>query len=113
MRKLRKIIVVFFVLFIIVTFITVQIIKNTHEERVNDYLLDEQGYDQGEIKEIKVKWGFKLPPFYTIVIFKDEPYVEYVYFSHNGVKQFEYVITEEGEKRGVIESELKHYVPFE
>lgn len=113
MRKFKKIVVIFLLLLIFVSFIKVQMTKNVYEERVSNFLLNEQGYDKKEIKFIKVKWGFKLPAFYTIVTFEDEPFVEYIYFAHNGVKQFEYILTEEGKKKGIIESELKHYVPFE
>lgn len=113
LHNYKTIVVIILLLLILVYFIKVQMTKTTYEERVNSFLVDEQGYDKKEIKSIKVKWGFKLPSFYTIVIFEDEPFVEYIYFAHNGVKQFEYVLTEEGKERGIIESDLKHYVPLE
>ncbi|MFC3886245.1 hypothetical protein ACFOU2_23250 [Bacillus songklensis] len=65
-------------------------------------------------KSILGIWGVKLPSFYAVVVvFKDEPYVEYIYFAHNDILQFDHRITDEGRKQGITESDLKHYVPLE
>ncbi|MFE6166924.1 DUF3139 domain-containing protein [Viridibacillus arvi] len=115
MRKIKKIIAIVLLVFILVSALKIQNIRTTYEERVSSYLLNEQGYEKKEIKSIKTKYNFKMPPFYTIVIFEDEPFVKYSYFAHNKgrVKQFDYTLTEEAKKRGIDESKLKHYVPYE
>ncbi|MEX3624937.1 DUF3139 domain-containing protein [Viridibacillus arvi] len=115
MRKIKKIIAIVLLVLIIFSALKIQNIRTTYEERVNSYLLNEQGYEKKEIKSIKTKYNFKMPPFYTIVVFEDEPFVKYGYFAHNKdrVGQFEYTLTEEAKKRGIDESKLKHYVPYE
>ncbi|ETT81057.1 DUF3139 domain-containing protein [Viridibacillus sp. FSL R5-0477] len=115
MRKIKKIIAIVLLVLILVSALKIQNIRTTYEERVNSYLLNEQGYEKKEIKSIKTKYNFKMPPFYTIVIFEDEPFVKYCYFAHNEgrVKQFDYILTEEAKKIDIDESKLKHYVPYE
>jgi predicted glycosyl hydrolase (DUF1957 family) len=105
------------VLFIIIglsitPFLYVQINKKIYENRVANYLEEEKGYKAEELKSVKGVWGIKLPAFYAIVVFKNEPLVEYIYFAHNHVLQFEYRITDEGKKSGITETDLKHYIPF-
>jgi hypothetical protein len=77
------------------------------------FLLEDREYKQEEIKSVEAVWGVKLPPFYVVVVFEDEPEVEYIYFAHNKVLQFEYRMTEEGKQKGITEENLKHYVPLE
>jgi hypothetical protein len=91
----------------------VQVNKIIYANRVTNYLIVEGKYNREEIASVKGVWGIKLPSFYAVVIFKDEPDVEYVYFAHNEVLQFSYRLTEEGRENGITESELKHYVPLE
>ncbi|MBU8878695.1 DUF3139 domain-containing protein [Bacillus sp. FJAT-29790] len=116
MRKLKKNINIFVLLtilaLVITPFLYVQINKMIYEKRVTNYLIEEAGYKAEEINSVEGIWGMKLPPFYATVVFKDEPFVEYIYFAHNDVQQFEYRINDEGKQKGVIETELKHYVPF-
>ncbi|WP_245827572.1 DUF3139 domain-containing protein [Paenisporosarcina indica] len=116
MSRLKKIMVTFLVIVlfvVIVTFVKIQDIKNTYEKSVTNYLLHEQGYEKNEIKSVEGIWRFKLPAFYTVVVFEDEPFVQYIYYAHNGVKQIEYSLTYEGIEKGIDETKLKHYVPFD
>ena len=103
---------VIILLVVIFAFIKIQDTKNIYEKRVTNYLLDE-GYEKKEIKSIEVIYGFKMPAFYTVVVFEDEPYVKYIYYAHNGVKQMEYTLTDGGIEKGIDETKLKHYVPFD
>ena len=91
----------------------VQINKIIYANRVTNYLLQEKQLSKEEIQSVKGVWGKKLPSFYSVVTFKDEPYVEYIYFAHREVMQFGYRLTEEGKQAGISESDLKHYEPFE
>ncbi|WP_231558733.1 hypothetical protein [Brevibacillus thermoruber] len=50
----------------------------------------------------------KLPPFYAVVVFEAEPFVECIYFAHNDVQQFEYRISAEGKQLGITEADVKH-----
>lgn len=81
----------------------IQVNKIIYAKRVTHYLLEEQGYEKDDIKSVKGVWGFKLPPFCAVVIFTDEPFVEYIYFAHNDVIQFGYRITDEGKEKGISE----------
>ncbi len=97
-------------------FVYVQANKFIYASKVRHFLLDEQGYKPEEIKSVTGVWGIKLPPFFVVVVFADEPEVEYIYFAHNKLMQFEHRISDEGKKRGITEispSKLKHYVPIE
>ncbi|MBD7966718.1 DUF3139 domain-containing protein [Paenibacillus gallinarum] len=113
--KKRRVLLIFMAIIIITVVITpviyVQVNKYKYADRVTNYLLEEEKYSREEIESVKGVWGKKLPSFYTLVIFKDEPYVEYVYFAHSEIIQFDYRLTEEGEEKGVAKSKLKHYVP--
>ena len=114
MGKLKKIMIIFLIGLIITPFVYVQINKIIYTKRVNTYLVGEQDYKKTEIESVKGKWGFKLPPFYTVVVFKDEPFVEYIYFAHNRILQGDYITTEEGKRKQVTGSDikyLKHYDP--
>lgn len=111
MRKLLKIAlyVAIIVLVIIVSrFIYIEANKNNYENKVTNYLLKEMGYDRSEIVSVEGAYGFKLPEFYTIVIFKNEPYVAYTYFAHNEVLQFGYEIIDK-KYNGVTRKELKNH----
>ncbi|MFC5651134.1 DUF3139 domain-containing protein [Paenibacillus solisilvae] len=79
---------------------------------VTNYLIEEKGYTAEEIQSVKGVWGIKLPAFYAVVVFKDEPFVEYIYFAHNAVHQFEYRLSDEGKQKGINEADLKHFVPY-
>ncbi|MBO8173318.1 MAG: DUF3139 domain-containing protein [Bacillaceae bacterium] len=110
MRKFNKgwkISAAILILLVLVPFLYIQINKIVYEKRVTDYLIEEKGYRGEDIQSVTGKWGFKLPPFYTEVVFRDEPDVAYIYFAHNDVKQFDYHIPDE-EKQGISESALKH-----
>lgn len=100
-------------LFILTPFVYVQINKMIYDYRVTNYLIEEAGYDKAELQSVKGVWGIKAPPFYAIVVFKDEPEIEYVYFAHNRVRQFSYRITDEGKQEGMTEADLQHFVPLE
>ncbi|MGE6226889.1 DUF3139 domain-containing protein [Paenibacillus chitinolyticus] len=104
-----KIIALSVVLIVVLApFVYVQGNKMAHAERVRSYLLQEKGYKEDELASVKGVWGIKLPPFYTVVVFKDETEVNYVYFSHNDVLQFDQWITPKGVERGITPEKLKH-----
>ncbi|MDQ0888758.1 hypothetical protein QFZ81_003846 [Paenibacillus sp. V4I9] len=117
MSKVKKIIIIsvwVFSLGLIATpFLYVAINKMLYDYRVTNYLIEEKGYRTEEIKSVKGVWGIKLPPFYAVVVFKDEPFVEYVYFAHrpNHILQFSYRITDVEQQKA--KSDLKHLVPIE
>lgn len=111
MKKLKIAILVLLVFVFLSPFVYVQANKMIYAKKVNAYLLDEEHYSKDEIQSVKGVWGVKLPPFYVVVVFKDEPEVEYIYFAHNSIMQFEYRLTPEGKARGITRSELKHYIP--
>jgi hypothetical protein len=92
----------------ITPFFYVQANKIIYANKVTNYLLNEQHYKKNEIKSVKGIWGIKLPSFYTVVVFENEPYVEYIYFAHNNVLQFNHSVTEEGKQLGVTDSDLKN-----
>ncbi|MCM3273592.1 DUF3139 domain-containing protein [Paenibacillus elgii] len=109
MRKLKKVMLVMLIGLILTPFVYVQLNKVIYANKVKKYLVEKQNYKENEIKSVKGVWGIKLPPFYATVVFEDEPYVEYIYFAHNDVLQFRYNITEEGNNKGITQSDLKHY----
>ncbi|WP_262416400.1 DUF3139 domain-containing protein [Paenibacillus sp. CGMCC 1.18879] len=90
----------------------VQANKLIYAHRVTAYLLEDGHYRKEEIQSVRGIWGIKLPSFFAVVTFKDEPHVEYVYFAHNEVHQFGYRLTPEGRDHDFKEKDLKHYVPF-
>lgn len=113
MRKPLKIalFVAIIVLIIILSrFIYIEVNKNNYQNRVTNYLLKEMGYAKNEIALVEGVYGFKLPEFYTIVIFENEPYVEYTYFAHEEVLQFDYEITD-NKYIEITKKELKNYDP--
>lgn len=111
MKKLKIAILVLLVFVLLSPFVYVQANKMIYAKKVNAYLLDEEHYSKDEIQSVKGVWGVKLPPFYVVVVFKDEPEVEYIYFAHSSIMQFEYRLTPEGKALGITRSELKHYIP--
>lgn len=74
-------------------------------------MLEDRKYSREEIKSVKGVWGKKLPSFFAVVIFEDEPYVEYIYFAHNRVMQFNHRLTPEGKAKRISLTQLKHYEP--
>ena len=89
----------------------IEVNKYIYKNRVMTYLIEENDFEKGDIESIEGIWGFKLPAFYAIVTFKNEPEVEYIYFAHDDVFQFSYQITDEGQKVGIKEEDLKNYNP--
>lgn len=110
MKKSIKILILLLLLFIAIPTIYVEANKMIYKNRVMEYLVAEKGYNKEEIKEIKGVWGKKLPPFYTTVIFKDEPSIMYSYFAHNDIIQFEYRSL--NNESNIKSSDLKHYEPY-
>lgn len=90
----------------------VRINKILYAHRVENYLIKELHYSKQEIASVKGVWGIKLPSFFAVVRFRDEPEVEYTYFAHNEVIQFSHEISEKGLDQGIRESDLKHFVPL-
>ncbi|MBS4214595.1 DUF3139 domain-containing protein [Neobacillus rhizophilus] len=116
MKRTRKIfrvtLLVLLVGIIIVPIITIQTNKFIYKNRVSNYLVEEEGIDRDDIESIKGKWGFKLPSYYVIVTFKNEPQVEYIYFAQdNDVFQSNYKLNEQGQKEGIKEEDLKNLNP--
>ncbi|WP_088033247.1 DUF3139 domain-containing protein [Evansella clarkii] len=113
MNKKKKIFIIIlwvFVIGLILTpFLYVEVNKAIYKHRVMDYLIEEKDYEKDEIQSVKGVWGLKAPAFFATVVFKNEPYVEYTYFAHNEVIQFEYEITEEGIQKGIVENDLINY----
>ncbi|GGA31516.1 DUF3139 domain-containing protein [Paenibacillus physcomitrellae] len=112
MKKKTKVILIIIttlVCLLITAAITyVQVNKIIYANRVTDYLLEKQNYNSEEIEFVEGVWGKMLPAFFAVVVFKDEPEVEYIYFAHNEVMQFGYRLTEAGKQIGIEELELKH-----
>ncbi|MGN7477120.1 DUF3139 domain-containing protein [Solibacillus silvestris] len=96
------------VLIMISPILYVQINKVMYASKVSDYLIEEKGYKKEEIKSIEGVWGKKLPAFYVVVIFKNEPNIEYTYFAHSGVGQFEFRAVDGKE---ITTDELTNYDP--
>ncbi|WP_442600702.1 DUF3139 domain-containing protein [Paenibacillus sp. KN14-4R] len=111
MRKIKIVLGVVLIILVLTPIIYVQANKIIYANRVLNYLIEEKKYSKEEIS-VRGIWGKKLPSFYAIVVFNDEPDVEYVYFAHNNVLQFEYRLTEDGKAKGITQSKLKHYFPF-
>ncbi|SES44998.1 DUF3139 domain-containing protein [Psychrobacillus sp. OK032] len=116
MRGTKKIIkitqLVIFIGLVIVPLVSIQANKYIYQNRVSTYLMEEKGFEKEDIESIEGKWGFKLPAYYAVVTFKNEPNVEYTYFAHdNDVFQFNYNISEEGQKEGIKEEDLKNNSP--
>ncbi|MBU9710603.1 DUF3139 domain-containing protein [Evansella tamaricis] len=97
---------------ILAVFLYIPVNKLIYENRVSSYLMNEMEYDNEDIRSIDAVWNFKLPRFYVIVVFEDEPEVEYTYFAHNHVIQIEYRIREQEDGAKTKESELINYVPI-
>ncbi|QFF99298.1 DUF3139 domain-containing protein [Psychrobacillus glaciei] len=113
-KKVIIILLIFLVLICGIFFIHLKIenTKTEYEKRVTSYLVNEKGYEKKEIKSVEGKYGVKLPPYYVVVVFEDEPYVKYIYYAHDGVNQMEYILTNDAIKLNINKSELKHYYPF-
>lgn len=111
-RILRITLLVILIGIVIVPIVSIQANKYIYKNRVTTFLIEEKGFEKEDIESVEGVWGFKLPVFYAIVTFKNEPYVEYIYFAHdNDVFQFNYQITDEGQKKGIKEEDLKNYNP--
>jgi hypothetical protein len=103
------IICVFIIGIVLTPFIYVQVNKVVYKNKVMDYLIQDKGYQQEEILSVEGVWGMKLPPFYSVVVFENEPYIEYIYFAHNEIMQFEYRLIDEGKQKGISVKDLKNY----
>lgn len=115
MRPIKRIVLLLIVVLLLGLVLTpivyVQSNKKIFANKVTKYLIEDQKYRMDEIESVKGVWGLALPQFYVVVLFKDEPTVEYIYFAHNDVIQFEYkAIVEEMKKPS--KSDLKHYDPY-
>ncbi|MBO0603507.1 DUF3139 domain-containing protein [Sporosarcina sp. E16_3] len=96
---------------VIVPIVLIQANKYIYKNRVSTYLIEKKGFVKEDIESIEGKLG-SLPTFYVIVTFKNEPDVKYMYFAHdNNVFQFDYQITDEGQREGIKEEDLKNYNP--
>ncbi|UUZ79002.1 DUF3139 domain-containing protein [Paenibacillus sp. P26] len=112
MNRKKIIVLTLFLAIAIAPFLYVHINKMIYVHRVTNDLVNVKGYKIEEIQSVRGVWGIKGPPFFAVVVFKDEPLVEYIYFAHNQVLQSSYHITDQGKKQGITEADLKHWVPF-
>lgn len=111
-RIIKIILLVILIGLVIVPLVSIQANKYIYKNRVTTYLIEEMGFEKEDIESIEGKWGFKLPEYFAVVTFKNEPYVEYTYFAHDkDVFQFNYKITDEAQKEGIKEEDLKNYNP--
>jgi len=92
-----KKITIFFILIvsiiILAPFSYVQFKKHQASDRVWQYLTEEKGYEENDIKGLKSEWSFiGIPTYHVEVIFKNEPNIVYYYFAHreDAKGQFEY-----------------------
>lgn len=88
--KKKKYLLGIIAVILVIPIIYVQSNKIIYANKVSQYLIEEKGYKKEEIKTIEGVWGKKLPAFYVVVIFKDEPNIEYTYFAHSKVGQFKF-----------------------
>lgn len=107
-RYVWWIVLVVVLLLVLTPFVYVEYNKHDYAERVKTYLVEEAHYKPEQIKSVTGVWSKKLPSFLAEVVFADEPEVTYIYFAHNDVMQYGYVLTDEGKKRGWEEKDLKH-----
>ena len=113
MTKRSKVVIFIAILvlaLIFARFIYIEVNKSIYKNRVSDYLITEMGYDESEIAKVEGVYGFKMPEFYVAVVFKNEPYVEYLYFAHGRVSQYEYQIID-SQYKNLSQDELKNYEP--
>jgi hypothetical protein len=111
-KNIRSILLSIIAASIILTpIIYVQANKRIYANRVTRYLVEEKHYRKDEIQSVKGVWGKKLPSFYAVAIFKDEPQVEYDYFAHADISQFGFRAV--GAVTGVElqQKDVKHYEP--
>lgn len=86
------------------------------KNNVLDYLIEEKGYSKSYIKRMN-RWFFGLPRYGILVVFKNEPHIEYMYMltpTDNGwsVQQLMYRTSNYGKIRGLSdfkEEDLLHY----
>lgn len=97
-------------LFSLSIFVYVQVKKQIAAHKVTDYLFEEKGYDESEIKMIESKWTIGISTYYVKVTFQNEPNIVYLYFAHDLKGQFEYY---EIDGKTVPIEELKNYDPYE
>ena len=111
-RRLRVIlfIVIVVLALIFARFIYIEVTKSIYKNKVSDYLITEMGYDEDEIAKVEGVYGFKMPEFYVVVVFKNEPYVEYLYVAHGSVSQYEYQFND-SQYKNLSQDELKNYEP--
>ncbi|MBD8033018.1 MULTISPECIES: DUF3139 domain-containing protein [Solibacillus] len=113
MTKRSKVVIFIAILvlgLILARFLYIEVNKSIYKNRVSDYLITEMGYDESEIAKVEGVYGFKMPEFYVAVVFKNEPYVEYLYFAHGRVSQYEYQIID-SQYKNLSQDELKNYEP--
>lgn len=107
-RYVWRSVLVVVLLLVLTPFVYVEYNKYAYAERVKTYLVEEAHYKPEQIKSVTGVWSKKLPSFLAEVVFADESEVTYIYFAHNDVMQYGYVLTDEGKKRGWKEKDLKH-----
>lgn len=104
----KKILLVILAIAVILPILNIQINKMKYANKVSDYLIEEKGYKQEEVKSVEGVWGKKMPAYYVIVVFENEPNVEYTYFAHGKVKQISF---QSVNSTTVTVDDLKNYEP--
>lgn len=113
MPKRSKVVLLLAILILVIIlarFIYIEANEQIYANRVTDYLVNELEYDQSEIGSVEGVYGFKMPKFYVVVTFENEPSIEYLYFAHGRVLQFEYQIIDK-EFKGITKNDLRNYDP--
>ena len=110
MTKFHKIylfITIALIIILLSPFIYLEVNKKLYENKVTDYLTEEQGYNKEDLTSVDGVFVFKTPNFYVTVVFENEPYVEYIYFAYEEVTQFDYEIVDAAYE-GLSKEDLKN-----
>jgi ABC-type cobalt transport system substrate-binding protein len=110
MKKKVTISILLVISIILIPFIYIEIKKNSYRQQIQTYLAEEKGYELDEIQLIQGKYHpFGLPKYWVTVVFKNEPNIEYAYFTNHAKGQFEYYNTYENTVPPI--ETLKNYDP--
>lgn len=92
MDTIKKKIIIILSLTLILLLLSTRIYINVKKQKclneVTNYLYQEKGYTEADIKMIESKKS-RLPSYYVKVIFENEPTIMYSYFCKRKIGQFE------------------------
>lgn len=107
--KKRTIAIILIIVIILTSFTYIQVRKHQASEKVMQYLTEEKGYEESDIKSLKSIYSFLGIPTYSVnVTFTNEPNIVYCYFSHHAKGQFEYYDIND---KSIPVKDLKNYDP--